>query len=327
MQSASLVPMPRLRPWRRLAPLPAAAAFMVVALLVPQRIPRNADVLADEIAEDLIETVVALTQEELITSAEQEQLEEEIERIRSGARERVDASTWEAADAVRERVAARMSARQDAVKWAQESLARYAAAAGAGTSGNAGQAAAADLDEVAKAVEALAKNGMLAGAPEDLRRLAGGRGTFPTDPEALRRLMASLAEFLEARGTRLADLEVLDGQPGRFDPAEFPLAASVDGDGDPGAGAANRGRADAALTRGETTRPFDKFKAQALPPGQVRGPDDWAPVVSMPGAPVVAPERGADGAARAYATTPGQAAWRRTLAPRHQSAVRKYFEP
>jgi hypothetical protein len=47
----------------------------------------------------------------------------------------------------------------------------------------------------------------------------------------------------------------------------------------------------------------------------------------MPGAPSVAPEASGPAAARAYAEDAGQAAWRRTLAPRHQSAVKKYFQP
>ena len=61
-------------------------------------------VLADEIAADLTATVAELKQQELITPVEEKRLEEEIERIRRGAEERVDASSWEAADALREQV-------------------------------------------------------------------------------------------------------------------------------------------------------------------------------------------------------------------------------
>jgi hypothetical protein len=45
----------------------------------------------------------------------------------------------------------------------------------------------------------------------------------------------------------------------------------------------------------------------------------------MPGAPQANPEISSAAAARQYAATAGQTAWRRTLAPRHQSAVKKYF--
>jgi hypothetical protein len=111
---------------------------------------------------------------------------------------------------------------------------------------------------------------------------------------------------------------------GRFDPAEFPLDNSEESSS-PGRGSATRGRADAALTRGDETRPHDRFKAQPLPPGAARSPDDWTPVTTIAGVPEAAPERGSRSRARQYEETSGQAAWRRTLAPRHQSAVKKYF--
>jgi hypothetical protein len=87
----------------------------------------------------------------------------------------------------------------------------------------------------------------------------------------------------------------------------------------------NRGRADAELTWGKETTPFDRFKSKPLPPGAARSADDWAPVVTLPGAPQESPTAGAQAAAREYAASAGDAAWRRSLAPRHQSAVKKYF--
>ena len=88
----------------------------------------------------------------------------------------------------------------------------------------------------------------------------------------------------------------------------------------------NRGRGDAALTWGAESQPFDRFKAQALPPGAARSPDDWAPLVVLPGVPRESAAPATPSAARQYAAAAGQNAWRRTLAPRHQSAVKKYFE-
>ena len=126
-----------------------------------------------------------------------------------------------------------------------------------------------------------------------------------------------------------ADLGRLGKEFGRFDPSEFPLDSSesaANGDGNPGQGGINRGRGDAPLTWGKESLPFDRFKAQPLPPGAARSPDDWAPVVELPGAPQESPAQSASSAARQYAAVAGQTAWRRTLAPRHQSAVKKYFE-
>jgi hypothetical protein len=322
---ASRFALPRFHPWRKLAVVLPAAAFLAAALVLPQRTPAPGTngILADEIAADLAATIAALKQQDLITPAEEQRLEEEIERIRRGAEERVDASSWEAADALREQVVASLSEKQEAVEWAQESLARYAAAAQAG----AGASADAHAAELAKALEKLAGSGMLAGASADLQRLLKD-GKLPANAGALGTLTASLAEQLAAANARMAGLGGLGNAFGRFDPSEFPLASGSgpDGDGDPGRGGINRGRADAPLTWGKESLPFDRFKAQALPPGAARTPDDWAPVVVLPGAPQESATASVPAEARQYAAAAGQTAWRRSLAPRHQSAVKKYFE-
>jgi hypothetical protein len=317
--------LPRLQPWRRLAAMPPAVAFLGLALWIPQRFPPDPSVLADQIATDLTVTVAELKQQELITEAEEDRLEAEIERIRESAKQRVDASSWEAADALREEMSAALSEKADAARWAEESLARYAAAAEAG--GSLGTGASAEAAEFSKALDKLAKSGMLATAPAELKALAKG-ARLPTDPRALRELQASLAKYLGEMSGRMASAGKLAKEAGRFDPAEFPLASEVprDGDGEPGTGAANRGRADADLTWGKETAPFDKFKAKPLPPGAARSADDWAPVVELPGAPQESAELSRGGAARQYDAVAGQSAWRRNLAPRHQSAVKKYFQ-
>jgi hypothetical protein len=325
---ASRFALPRLHPWRRLAALPPALAFLAAALLVPQRVPAG-DVnsaLADEIVADLTATLLELKQQELMTPAEEQRLEEEIERIRRGARDRVDASSWEAADALRDKVAAGLSEKQDAVKWAQESLARLNAAAQGGATAE--STSAAQTAELTKALERLARSGLLAGAPADLQRWLEG-GKLPADAASLGELTASLSAYLAGKDGSFGELAGLGKGFGRFDPSEFPLesdGSAPDGDGEPGRGGVNRGRADAALTWGKETSPFDRFKGQALPPGAPRSPDDWAPLAVLPGAPQEAAQRSAASASRQYAATSGQTAWRRSLAPRHQSAVKKYFE-
>gem|GEM_PF-2544966 len=326
VRGASAFPMPKLRPWRRLRIVPAAALFLLAALWLPQRAPRpQHTALADEIASGLTAAVAELKQQALITPADEKALEEEIERIRRGADRRVDASSWEAADALKEKLAADVAEKQNALKWAQESLARLQAAAQAGSAGDPKLAAASA--ELAMALEKLAQNGMLAGAPENLRQLMKG-GRLPADPKALGELAAAVSKYLSETRGRVGNVAVLGKEAGRFDPAEFPLDHSEmtqDGDGDPGRGGVNRGRGDADLTWGKETALFDKFKAQPLPPGAARSADDWTPVVEMPGAPQANPEISSAAAARQYAATAGQTAWRRTLAPRHQSAVKKYF--
>jgi hypothetical protein len=321
----SRFPLPQLHPWRKLAPLAPSIAFLALALWIPQRFPPETKALADQIASDLTADVVELKQQELISEAEEERLQQEIERIHQSAKERVDASAWEAADALREEMSAALSQKTDAAKWAEESLARYAAAVESG--GSLGTGAASDAAEFSKAMEKLAESGMLAAAPADLRALAKG-GKLPADPRALRQLQASLAKYLSEMSGRMAGAGRLGKEAGRFDPADFPLASEIprDGDGRPGSGAANRGRADADLTWGKETALFDKFKAKPLPPGAARSRDDWTPVVEMPGAPEESAELSRGGVARQYDAVAGQGAWRRNLAPRHQSAVKKYFQ-
>ena len=327
LEQASRFALPRLRPWRRMAALLPAVVFLAGALWLPQRTPASGSnaALADRIAADLAATVSELKQQALVTPEEEKKLEDEIERIRRGAQERVDASSWEAADTLREKVVAGLAEKQNAVKWAEESLARFQAAAEGGA--NVEASAAAQAAELTKALDALAKSGLMAGAPAELQRLLKS-GKLPADPGSLRDLAASLSKYLGDTKGRLAGVAKLGKEFGRFDPAEFPLESgeSRDGDGEPGRGGINRGRGDAPLTWGAESLPFDRFKAQALPQGAARSPDDWAPIVVLPGAPRESAAAGAAAAARQYAAAAGQNAWRRTLAPRHQSAVKKYFE-
>jgi len=49
-------------------------------------------------------------------------------------------------------------------------------------------------------------------------------------------------------------------------------------------------------------------------------------VAALPGAPKEAAERTFSSTGMQFSGTAGQSAWRRTLAPRHYSAVKRYFE-
>jgi hypothetical protein len=276
---------------------------------------------------ELTAALARLQAQDLVTPEEEDLLEEEIARVREAARQRMDASAWEAADVVKEKIAASAAAKEDAARWAEEAMGAYAAAVAGGLD-PASDAARGPQAELSRALDALAKSGLLAGAPADLQKLLGPGSTLPLDSAALNKLASSLASYLGNARATLAGLRSGEGMPGRFDPSEFAVAANGgDENGTPGRGGVNRGRADAELTYGQESQPADRFKPQALPPGFVRSPDDWAPVVSLPGAPTVAPELNGRSAARVYRDDAGQAAWRRTLAPRHQSAVKKYFQP
>jgi hypothetical protein len=324
-------PLPVLRASRRWRVVALAATFLAAMLLLPQRQPAAAasTLLASQMADDVAASVAELKARQVLTPDEEKKLDEEIAQLRRGAAKRMDESSWEAADAMKERLAAELAAKRDAVAWAQESLARFAAAR-AGGAADAQRASGATAGELTAALEQLAKSGMLEGAPAELGDLASGRTSLPTDAAALAKLAEALGKYLGGRRGDLARAASgLRGQ--RFDPDEFQLAdelgAGVGGEGDePGRGGVTRGRADAPLTWGNETQPFDRFKAQELPPGVARGPDDWAPVAQLPGAPRSSSRVNTSSTGRAYADTAGQEAWRRSLAPRHQRAVRKYFD-
>jgi len=327
----SIVP-PRLRPWRGIRLLLPSVLFLGAALLLPQRFlsTPGSEALAGSMETDLKTTVAGLKQQDLITPAEEKALQEEIERIKKGAAERMDSSSWEAADALKEKTAASLSEKLDALKWARDSAARYSAAAQAGAPSGSSQA-----KELSQAIERLEKMGMLSDASAELpnllggqKAIAGGKVQLPTDAASLKKLSDLLAAHVAKRGEAFAKASKLGPEFGRFDPREFPFSydRGPDGDGDPRAGGINRGRGDAELTTGRETVPYDRFKAVPLPPGSVRSPDDWAPIAVLPGAPQESAVSSIPAAMQQYANTPGLAAWRRTLAPRHYAAVKKYFE-
>jgi hypothetical protein len=335
----STFPFPRFQVWRRFAMLVPAAAFLVIALMLPQRIPAAAKTaLANDIAAELKIKLEALKKQDMIAPSEEKELQAEIERIRKDSLERVDASTWEASDSMREKFAAKIAEKQDAVKWAADVLSRFSKTGESG-SANAGASGSANSDvktgELGAAIDKLAHTGMLANAPEELQKLlggkdaiAGGKCQLPKDAQSLKKLAASFKNYLGDQGKKFSDIAQRTGAS-RFDPSEYPPfnydRDRPEGDGDPGTGGLSRGRADADLTWGRESRGFDIFKTQSLPPGSYRSPDEWVPFGNMPGAPKTSPELSGASSGMQYAGV-AQSAWRRSLAPRHYSAVKKYFD-
>jgi hypothetical protein len=300
-------------------------------LMLPQRIPAAANtVLANDIAAELKTKLEELKKQEWITPSEEKELQAEIERIRKDSLERVDASTWEASDLMREKFAAKIYEKQDAMKWSADALAQFAKS---GESGGANP----DIQagELGTAIDKLAHAGMLADAPEELQKLlggrdaiAGGKAQLPKDAQSLKKLAGALSKHLSERAGKFSRVAQRTGES-RFDPSEYPEFCNnsgPDGDGKPGTGGINRGRGDADLTWGEESKAFDNFKSQALPPGSYRNPDEWAPVAMLPGAPNEAPEPGIASSGIQYKGVAGLSAWRRSMAPRHYSAVKRYFD-
>src|SRR5262249_36553479 len=157
--------LPRLRFWRRLRIVAAAAAFLAAALMLPQRVPPGVSTaLASDITSDLQSTLNEMRKENLVTPAENKEFQDEIDRIRKDAKERLDASSWEASDSVREKFSSALSEKQDALKWASDSLSKLAASGASSEAGAAMQAG-----ELGTAIDKLAKAGLLSNAPADLQ--------------------------------------------------------------------------------------------------------------------------------------------------------------
>jgi hypothetical protein len=66
-------------------------------------------VLANDIAADLQAALNELKKQDVITPNEDKEFQEEIERIRKDATEKLDSSSWEASDAMREKFAAKVA--------------------------------------------------------------------------------------------------------------------------------------------------------------------------------------------------------------------------
>ena len=77
---AAHLSLPRFRPWRRLAVVVPALAFLVIALLLPQRTPASgASPMAEDVVAGLSATLAELQSHDLVTPEEEKQLEQEID--------------------------------------------------------------------------------------------------------------------------------------------------------------------------------------------------------------------------------------------------------
>ena len=237
-------------------------AFLVVAMAVPQRFHRPEPTPpALRLPTTSRPRVAELKQQELVTPEEEQRLEEAIERIREGAEKRVDAASWEAADALREQVVA-SSRKAGRGEVGQGESARYAGRAGGGRAMH-GRGGGRQTAELTQALEKLAQSGLLAGAPAELSACSRADGFRPTRRCAK---LSALRKYLGETNGRFGELAGLGKEFGRFNPADFPLDS---GDGSrPGRRRPSRTRRHQSRPRrrasspGARSRsPLDRFKA------------------------------------------------------------------
>lgn len=199
-------------------------------------------------------------------------------------------------------------------------------------------------EDLAAKARQLAESGLI--DPETLREMRQAVGDSQLDPRTLRELADRLAQCPDGEAMEAALDEVLEGLSGNQGQGE----TTSDGEGEgwawndgqeggagrcgeggvPGRGGIDRGRGDAPITHGEESDPSGtRFRPKIIPPGQA---------ADLRRSMVLARTRGKPGPYEGSETTDATAgaldgaeagehsAHRPTVLPRHQDAVRRYFE-
>ena len=278
-----------------------------------------------------------IADQNLLPEQELKDLKEEVARMAEATRESQEAR-WEAIDTAREKLAAEAESTLQALRKADR-----AASTGGG-------------EQVEKALQDLAKKGLLDGMPPELARRLGQKGekllaggSLPKDPATLDAARRYLKRLAAAKCNKLAKAVKGDKtEPGLAGLDDFEMAMATEpsfekckegdgtrpspGDGtlpgnDPGMGGITRGRADAPIVWGdESDEQKVKFQTKELPPVTI-APGDEMPVVGIS---IVEPEPGEPAPASASRPTDlggsaGDVARHRTVSPRHRGVVRRYF--
>ncbi|MEN6458262.1 MAG: hypothetical protein ABFC63_04980 [Thermoguttaceae bacterium] len=343
----------RWRPHRQLSFLLMSVSFLVAAFLAPDRyIPAGDDALhvGGEIRK-LAERVQILKQEDILPPERAKAIEKDLRQLEKDALGKDPAKTMEAIDHLDQ-------ACGKAAAEAAESLIRQAEkAAKAEALSAALQAAQGQLDpdkmaesmkDLTEAAEKLAaENKALADeldsaigdcndnlSTEQLQQI----GEVMKDCKACSR--CKLAKLVQGRlvdGDQLLLFdEAAQGDQGALlaelseDGDELLLsgaAAPRDGDGLPGRGGINRGRADAAMTWQDKVQRGDAaFKEKALPPAAAASLKESKRVGMSVGNPTAAkPGNGSVGGVLKSSAAGGGESRTRTILPEHEKAVQRYF--
>jgi hypothetical protein len=352
-------PAVRLRAGRHWAMLAATAAFLAVALWLPDRYLPAQDQSLQLGAEmdKLKDKLAALKQEKLIPPEKADLLEKDLEELRNKSLGRQPAKTTEALDHLEGALT------KTAAAAAETALKNIDAAARAEQLAEALQQAQDKMDEkqLDRAMKELAE--MTNKAAAECQSLADALDTeLTTDcresdlssaqleklSEALRNCKSCergrIERLVKARLIEVDDLIEAEGKckgcPGEDLEEIIVLLGRCKGDEDldeaiqcisaglPGRGGVNRGRGDAAMTWSKGTNKENvSFKEKVLPPGTV----DSLKESRLAGISASAPKtdttsEGSSGGALGAAKSGGGEARQQTILPQHQKPVQKYFE-
>ncbi len=304
-------------------------AFLILALVVPQKVyseyARGISALEYEELKTIEQQLEFISEEDLLTDEQTEQLKEEVERMLTNA-EQSHESRWEAIDALNEKINTEM----------EDVSASFTNAERAAATGS--------REQLEKALMDLVQKGWLGELPPELANKLGPgvqnllkQGSLPkdlADLEAVREYIKSLSQVqirkLHKAGlcsgsgglceTNLDDFELASQG---FNPAQGP-----EGEGNPGRGGINRGRGDAPMLWGEESDEQKvKFTTKELPPISISS-DEEMPVVGiniLEPEEMEAPVAGGAGRVLNFKNIVGSEAWQRRISPRHRGLVRRYF--
>lgn len=352
------IKLPRLR-WRGVRAWGlclAAAIFAGAALLVPVRFAaldagQGLDVSQE--TEQLAAQVVELKEAQLITPTKAETLAGQLAQLRQEAVGGDPAKTWEALDHLADAVEKAAQEAASVAAAAQEQLTKAEAltegllAGGdqldAKTMTEAMQTLTAMMQSAMQENESLASNlspatqeALKSGAvkPEHLREMAKALGQSKA---ALEQKLAKLNHSgLNRNGT--VNPDALKGaQAGKRDNAglgrflkenasKMAVKDAVEA-WSAGKGGVDRGRGDAAMTWTDGSSEKDaRFKEKVLPPSAVAGLNDSQLAGLSASAPAVNKQNVAAHGALNNAAAGGGSAYTQPILPRHQGAVKRYFE-
>ena len=335
--SASL---PRLAPRRFCRRLALPAVFAGVACWIPLRaaLP-DASVrptVAQNATEELQEMLTALKENTVLEEEEQQQMQEEISNLTQETRRMpLTHEKWETVDALRDRMRLRVDEAQRMNAQALDAASLLLNAGGNNGTQLTPEQTAQLTQELQQSLQRLQARGGLAGASAKLKAAlqksgkqnSGKPGTGrPSDLANNRENLKDLKEFLKREDKKLSECRGKCRGNGSECQGTGAGALAQDGDGNPGSGGVNRGRADAELAWGkEEDRQGAKFKEVVLPEGFLDQPNDDVLAIqeATPNDPAV--ETAPHGAAKTMNPASGRATWNRRLNPKHRSVVRQFF--
>ena len=347
----STFPLPKVRPTRNSLTALFALLFFGAGFLVPQRqakaLPQTA--VAEAVTTALTEQL-ALVEEVALTTEEEEELREAIEKLREELVRKVDPASLEAAGEIARRLAEKVLDMERAVERSArelEALARKLAPR-AQDAGKAGELTNADSEKLKNLAQGLCKAGvdlkLDAESQELLNQLLNREGGKKLSREEAQRLAEALRQSCEKCAGRLAAQKTQLGKlakDGMFLCCAGGLAAGLVGD-KPGAGWGDKdgqgtkeggdqpGRG--GITEGPADAPFfwgkevwaDTFKETVAPADFIFETDTDLTFETFT-EPELNPERSPAASPRERAAAAGVPHEETRLPPRHRKVVKKYF--